>query len=56
MYGRRDTTDYPLLPLYFRSDLVPVGGKLTGPVANTGVAHRGFILHTWNIHDWDIKA
>jgi peptide/nickel transport system substrate-binding protein len=50
------TTDLPLLPLYFRNDLVPVGGGLTGPVPNTGVAHRGFILHTWNIHEWDLQA
>ncbi len=49
------TSDLPLLPLYFRNDLIPVGGGLTGPVPNTGVAHRGFILHTWNIHEWDLK-
>jgi peptide/nickel transport system substrate-binding protein len=49
------TTDLPLLPLYFRNDLVPVGCGLTGPVPNTGVAHRGFILHTWNIHEWDLR-
>jgi peptide/nickel transport system substrate-binding protein len=48
------TTDLPLLPLYFRNDMVPVGGGLKGPVANTGVAHRGFILHTWNVHEWEI--
>ena len=47
--------ELPLMPLYFRSDLVPVGGGLTGPVPNTGVAHRGFILHTWNVHEWDLK-
>ena len=49
------TTDLPLLPLFFRLDVVPVGGGITGPVANTGVAHRGFILHTWNIVDWDVS-
>ena len=49
------TTDLPVLPLYFRSDLVPVGGGLKGPVANTGVAHRGFVLHTWNIHEWAMR-
>jgi len=48
------TADLPALPLYYRWDLVPVGNKLKGPVANTGVAHRGFILHTWNIHEWDL--
>ncbi len=50
------TTDLPLLPLYFRNDMVPVGGGLKGPVANTGVAHRGFILHTWNVHEWQLGA
>jgi peptide/nickel transport system substrate-binding protein len=49
------TTDLPLLPLYFRNDMVPVGGGLKGPVANTGVAHRGFILHTWNVHEWEVR-
>jgi peptide/nickel transport system substrate-binding protein len=47
-------TDLPLGPLYFRWDMVPVGGGVKGPVPNTGVAHRGFILHTWNVHEWDI--
>ncbi len=47
------TTDLPLLPLYFQFDVVPVGGGIKGPVANTGVSHRGFILHTWNIAEWD---
>jgi peptide/nickel transport system substrate-binding protein len=49
------TTDLPLLPLYFRNDMVPVGGGVKGPVANTGVAHRGFILHTWNVHEWEVR-
>jgi len=49
------TADLPALPLYFRMDTVPVGGGIRGPVPNTGVAHRGFILHTWNIADWDIQ-
>jgi peptide/nickel transport system substrate-binding protein len=48
------TADLPSLPLYFRWDLIPVGNGLKGPVANTSVAHRGFILHTWNIHEWDL--
>jgi len=49
------TADLPLLPLYFRNDLVPQSGGLTGVVANTGTAHRGFILHSWNIADWDLQ-
>jgi peptide/nickel transport system substrate-binding protein len=52
---RMYTTEVPLLPLYFRNDMVPVGGGLKGPVANTGVAHRGFILHTWNVHEWEVR-
>jgi peptide/nickel transport system substrate-binding protein len=47
-------TDLPVLPLYFRWDLVPLGSGLKGPVPNTGVAHRGFILHTWNVHEWEL--
>jgi peptide/nickel transport system substrate-binding protein len=50
------TSELPLLPLYFGLDAVPVGGGITGPVANTGAPHRGFILHTWNIADWDVPA
>jgi len=49
------TTDLPLMPLYFRSDLIPTG-NVTGVVANTGVSHRGFILHTWNMHQWDVAG
>ena len=51
---RRRHTDLPLMPLYDRWDLVPVGGGLTGPVANTGVAHKGLILHTWNVHEYEL--
>jgi peptide/nickel transport system substrate-binding protein len=51
---RTAMTDLPVLPLYFRWDLVPVGNGLKGPVPNTGVAHRGFILHTWNVHEWEL--
>jgi peptide/nickel transport system substrate-binding protein len=50
------TTDLPLLPLFFRNDLVPTGGGVTGVQANKGVAHRGFILHTWNVHEWDVST
>ncbi len=46
--------ELPVMPLYFRWDLVPVGNGLKGPVPNTGVAHRGFILHTWNVHEWEL--
>jgi peptide/nickel transport system substrate-binding protein len=49
------TTELPAMPLYFRWDVVPIGNKLTGLVPNTGVAHRGFILHTWNVHEWDLR-
>ena len=49
------TSEPWLLPLYFRNDLVPMGGGLQGIVANTGTSHRGFILHTWNIQDWDVQ-
>lgn len=49
------TVELPLLPLLFSPDLIPVGGGLTGIVASTGTAHRGFIMHTWNVHEWDLK-
>jgi len=49
------TADLPLMPLYFRNDLVPEAGGLTGVKANVGTAHRGFILHTWNVADWDVQ-
>jgi peptide/nickel transport system substrate-binding protein len=50
------TADLALLPLYFRNDLVPMAGGLTGVIANTGTAHRGFILHSWNVADWDMQS
>jgi peptide/nickel transport system substrate-binding protein len=49
------TSEPWLGPLYFRNDVVPMGGGLTGIVPNTGTSHRGFILHTWNVQDWDIQ-
>jgi peptide/nickel transport system substrate-binding protein len=52
---RMYTSELPVLPLYYRWDVVPIGNRLTGPVANTGTAHRGYILHTWNIHEWDLR-
>jgi peptide/nickel transport system substrate-binding protein len=50
------TADLPLLPLFFRFDLVPVGAGIKGPMPNTGTSHRGFILHTWNVAEWDLPS
>lgn len=52
---RTFTAELPVLPITYKFDTVPIGGGLTGVQPVTGVAHRGFILHTWNVHEWDIR-
>lgn len=49
------TAELPVLPLTYKFDTVPIGGGLTGVQPVTNVAHRGFILHTWNSHEWDVR-
>jgi peptide/nickel transport system substrate-binding protein len=49
------STDLPALPLYFGLETVPVGGGLTGIQPITGNPHTGTILHTWNVHEWDVR-
>jgi peptide/nickel transport system substrate-binding protein len=49
------TTDLPALPMYFGLELVPVGGGLTGVQPIRGSPHVGVILHTWNVHEWDVQ-
>jgi peptide/nickel transport system substrate-binding protein len=49
------TTDLPALPMYYGLELVPVGGGLTGVQPIRGTPHIGTILHTWNVHEWDIQ-
>lgn len=48
------TTNVPALPLYFQVQAIPVSSALTGFQAVRGVAHTGQIMHTGNIHEWDI--
>lgn len=50
------TADLPLLPLMYEPEVIVSGGGLTGVVPITGTAHNGQIVHTWNIHDWDMRS
>ncbi len=50
------TTDLPVLPMYFGLELVPVGGGLTGIQPIRATPHIGVILHTWNVHEWDVPT
>jgi peptide/nickel transport system substrate-binding protein len=47
--------DVPLLPLYYEIQSVPVGGGLTGVQSIIGIAHTGHVMHTWNVHEWDLQ-
>ncbi|HZT08364.1 MAG TPA: ABC transporter substrate-binding protein [Chloroflexota bacterium] len=49
------TSDLPLMPLTYDPDSIPVGGGLTGVQIATGTSHNGQIMHTWNIHEWDMR-
>ncbi|MBM2812804.1 MAG: hypothetical protein HW416_3563 [Chloroflexi bacterium] len=49
------TTDLPLMPLMYDPDMIATGGGLTGMQPAVGTSHNGQIMHTWNIHEWDIK-
>jgi peptide/nickel transport system substrate-binding protein len=49
------TTDLPLMPLMYDPDLIAAGGGLAGVLPATGTAHNGQIMHTWNIHEWDMR-
>jgi ABC-type transport system substrate-binding protein len=53
---RAFTTDLPALPLYYGLEAVPTGGGLTGLLPIRGSPHAGVILHTWNVHEWDIRG
>ena len=50
------SSDLPALPLYFGLETVPVGGGLSGIQPIQGTPHTGTILHTWNVHEWDVRA
>jgi hypothetical protein len=48
------TSDLPLMPLRYHPEVVVMGGGLSGIIPSTGTAHNGQIVHTWNIHEWDM--
>jgi hypothetical protein len=54
--GRVFTADLPLLPLMYEPEIIVKGGGLTGVSAITGTSHNGQIMHTWNMHEWDIQS
>jgi len=43
----------PALAIQYELQAVPVVG-FKGLVPITGIAHTGNIMHTWNIHEWEI--
>jgi peptide/nickel transport system substrate-binding protein len=49
------SADLPALPIYFGLELVPVGGGLSGVQPIRASPHIGTILHTWNVHEWDVQ-
>ncbi len=53
---RLATTELPLLPLMYDPDVILTGGGLTGLQVATGTSHNGQIMHTWNIHEWDLRS
>jgi peptide/nickel transport system substrate-binding protein len=53
---RLGTVDLPLMPLVYDPEITVYGGGLTGVAQITGTAHNGQIMHTWNVHEWDIRT
>jgi peptide/nickel transport system substrate-binding protein len=53
---RLATVDLPLMPLVYDPEITVYGGGLTGVAAITGTAHNGQIMHTWNVHEWDLRS
>ena len=53
---RLSTADLPLMPLTYDPDLIATGGGLSGILPATGTAHNGQIMHTWNMHEWDVRS
>jgi peptide/nickel transport system substrate-binding protein len=47
------TTDLPAMPIQYELQAIPTSG-FKGFVPVTGAAHTGNIMHTTNIHEWDI--
>jgi ABC-type transport system substrate-binding protein len=49
------SADLPVLPLYYEIQMVPVAQGLTGVQPIRGIAHTGHVMHTWNVHEWDLQ-
>lgn len=47
------SAELPVLPFLYELQAVPALG-IKGLVPITGTAHTGNIMHTWNIHEWDM--
>jgi peptide/nickel transport system substrate-binding protein len=47
------TTDLPALPIQYELQAIPTIG-FKGFVPVTGAAHTGNIMHTTNVHEWDL--
>jgi len=48
------TTELPALPFQYELQGIPVAG-FKGFVGVTGTAHTGNILHTTNVHEWEVR-
>lgn len=48
------TTELPALPFQYELQGIPVTG-FKGFVGVTGTAHTGNIMHTTNVHEWEVK-
>lgn len=49
------TTELPALPLFYEIQTIPVTAGLVGLQPVRGTAHTGNIMHTYNVHEWDIQ-
>ena len=47
------TTELPVLPVQYELQAVAVAG-FKGIVPVTGSPHTGNIMHTWNVHEWEM--
>ncbi len=47
------TTDLPAMPIQYELQAIPTAG-FKGFVPVTGAAHTGNIMHTTNVHEWDM--
>ena len=50
------SSDLPSMPIYYEIQTVPMGGGLVGIQPIRGIAHTGHVMHTWNVHEWDLQG